>query len=225
MTAALRLRHVVWIILAAVVGVLIGYVIIADLGREETPVRTNQINAPSSAAHTGAGNGGPASDRIVVPNLVGERLPTAEILLRDRGFSNYRELDATDQNRLILDKENWIVDSQEPAAGQAVPASTVVVMRVRKGSDAASPSKAGHGVVPDVVCAELQAAQDALRSSGFYVITSTDATGQGRLPIIDRNWIVVGQSVKAGETPGVTTKITLRVVKHGEPTGDSGCQS
>ena len=224
MTGSLRLRHVVWIFVAAVVGMVIGYVVITDMGKADPnadQVRTNRVDAPASS--TADGHAGEASDRMLVPNVVGERLPSAEQLLTQAGLTHLREMDGTDQNRLIVEKDNWIVDSQEPAAGQTVPANTVVVLRVRKGTDDASPVAAEHGVVPNVVCAELQAAQDALRSSGFYDITSTDATGQGRLPVLDRNWVVVAQSVKAGERPGLTTHITLSVVKHGEPAGSSGC--
>jgi hypothetical protein len=57
------------------------------------------------------------------------------------------------------------------------------------------------------------------------VLTSTDGTGQGRVPVIDRNWVVIAQSVKAGESPGLATHITLTVVKHGESAGNSGCQT
>ena len=225
MTGSLRLRHAVWIALAALVGVIVGYLVITDLGRGDPadPVRTSQLDA--TATSTANGSGGAASQRVLVPNVLGQRLPAAEDRLHDVGFRNYRELDATDQNRVIVEKDNWIVDSQEPAAGETVPASTVIVLRVRKATDDASPVQAAHGVVPNVVCAELQAAQDALRASGFYVLTSTDGTGQGRIPLVDRNWVVIAQSVKPGESPGLTTHITLTVVKHGEPAGNSGCQT
>jgi PASTA domain len=224
-TGSLRLRHAVWIALAALVGVVVGYLVITDLGRgsDADPVRTSQLDA--SATSTANGSGGSASQRVLVPDVLGQRLPAAEARLNDVGLRNYRELDATDQNRVIVEKDNWIVASQEPAAGETVPANHVIVLRVRKSTDDFSPVPAAHGVVPNVVCAELQAAQDALRGSGFYVLTSTDGTGQGRIPVMDRNWVVIAQSVKAGESPGLTTHITLTVVKHGEPAGSSGCQT
>jgi hypothetical protein len=224
-TGSLRLRHVVWIAFAALVGVIVGYLVITDLGRGSStdPLRTSKLDA--TATSTANGSGGGASQRVLVPDTLGQRLPAAEARLNDAGFRNYRELDATDQNRVIVEKDNWLVDSQEPAAGETVPANTVIVLHVRKATDNSSPVQAAHGVVPNVVCAELQAAQDALRSSGFYVLTSTDGTGQGRIPVMDRNWVVIAQSVKAGESPGLTTHITLTVVKHGEPAGASGCQT
>lgn len=79
--------------------------------------------------------------------------------------------------------------------------------------------------MPRVVCLDLQAAQDALRAAGFYVLTSSDAIGQGRQQLVDRNWVVVSQSEPAGSTPDPTTRIDLGVVKFGEPTGPTGCQS
>jgi hypothetical protein len=222
-TGSLHLRHAVWIGLAALVGVVVGYLVIADLGKSDPddPVRTSQLDATATAD----GSGGVASQRVVVPDLLGERLPAAESELGDLGFRNYRELDATDQNRVIVEKDNWIVESQEPAAGQAVVRSTVIVLRLRKGTDNATPTPLGHGIVPNVICAELQAAQDVLRGSGFFVVTSSDATGQGRIAVMDRNWVVIAQSVKPGESPGLTTHITLSVVKHGEPAGSSGCET
>jgi hypothetical protein len=79
------------------------------------------------------------------------------------------------------------------------------------------------GTVPNVVCAELQDAQDALRAAHFFVLTSKDASGQGRMALVDRDWVVIAQSVRAGTSPGLTTHIELTVVKYGEPSGGSGC--
>jgi hypothetical protein len=71
---------------------------------------------------------------------------------------------------------------------------------------------------------ELQAAQDKLQEAGFYLLASKDALGD-RHQILDRDWVVIGQSTAAGKLTLPLTKITLTVVKYGEPTGDSGCKS
>lgn len=49
--------------------------------------------------------------------------------------------------------------------------------------------------VPDVVGMNLQSAQE--RALGLRT-SSSDATGQGRMQLWDRNWEVVGQSPAAG---------------------------
>jgi hypothetical protein len=223
---SLHTRHLLWIGLAATLGIVLGFVIVTNLGPEDdpgTPV-SNGLSA-SPVVEQGDGSGGGASDKAVVPDLVGQRLPAAEALLAERGFRQYNEMDISPEHRLIVDKNNWIVDSQSPAAGTATPVETVIVIWVKKPTDITTPSQAAHGVIPSVVCAELQDAQDALRHSGFYLITSKDGTGQGRLPVMDRNWVVTEQSEKPGSTPGLTTLIVLTVVKHGEDTGLSGCPS
>jgi hypothetical protein len=45
---------------------------------------------------------------------------------------------------------------------------------------------------------------------------SVDATGQGRMQVMDRNWTVVGQSPAAG-TPIGEGEALLSVVKNDEP--------
>ena len=64
-----------------------------------------------------------------------------------------------------------------------------------------------------------------LQAAGFYNLGSEDGTGQGRAQLIDRNWVVITQSVPAGRTRGPSTRIVLTAVKYGEPTGSSGCPS
>jgi PASTA domain-containing protein len=73
-----------------------------------------------------------------------------------------------------------------------------------------------EGTVPDVVGMNQQEAQDLLRGDGFLNLHETDASGLGRLLVMDRNWVVVSQSVAAGSTVSLTTSITLSAVKIGE---------
>jgi hypothetical protein len=47
--------------------------------------------------------------------------------------------------------------------------------------------------VPNVVGVNHHLAQDTMQAAGFYNLTGEDATGQGRLLISDRNWVVVSQ--------------------------------
>ncbi|MDX3001831.1 PASTA domain-containing protein [Kribbella solani] len=72
------------------------------------------------------------------------------------------------------------------------------------------------GVVPNVVGLNHQLAQDTMQAAGFYYLTEQDATGQGRLLINDRNWVVVSQSPAGGTKAAADTKIVLRSKKIGE---------
>jgi hypothetical protein len=72
------------------------------------------------------------------------------------------------------------------------------------------------GVVPNVVGLNHQLAQDTLQAAGFYYLTEQDATGQGRLLINDRNWVVVSQQPAGGTRSAPGTKIILRSKKIGE---------
>jgi PASTA domain-containing protein len=77
-------------------------------------------------------------------------------------------------------------------------------------------------VMPDLHCMDHQDAQDKLQSLGLRNLGETDGTGQGRLLIIDHNWVVIKQSVSAGERIPLTTKVILTSVKDGEA-HDYGC--
>ncbi|MEU0990791.1 hypothetical protein [Streptomyces sp. NPDC005953] len=52
--------------------------------------------------------------------------------------------------------------------------------------------------LPNFVGQQLQAAQDAAQAAGFYLLTSHDATGAGRMQLLDRNWKVCSQSPAPG---------------------------
>ncbi len=70
--------------------------------------------------------------------------------------------------------------------------------------------------MPDLVGRNLQGAQDAIQSLtgyGIAVTTSSDATGAGRLQVVDRNWRVCAQSVAAGTTITAGTSIEFSAVK------------
>jgi hypothetical protein len=72
------------------------------------------------------------------------------------------------------------------------------------------------GVVPDVVGVNHQLAQDTMQAAGFYYLTEEDASGNGRLLINDRNWVVVSQLPAGGTTTSLDTGIVLRSKKIGE---------
>ncbi len=84
--------------------------------------------------------------------------------------------------------------------------------------DGANPfggNDAEDGLMPSVLCMNLQDAQNEIQDHGVFASGSEDATGQGRRQIIDSNWQVVGQDPEAG-TPIGEFDATLFVVKYGE---------
>jgi hypothetical protein len=179
--------------------------------------------AGSSGHPSAAGTGRPVTGSSV-PNVVGQRLSTAERTLASAGYRSIKPVDDTGRNRVVIDPQNWTIDSQTPAAGAAAATGTTITLRVRRPSDAAIPSTT-VGVVPNVTCMNLQDAQNTLQSAGFFNLASVDGLGQGRQQILDRDWLVTKQSAVAGSRPKVLTRIVLTAVKYGESTGASGCQS
>lgn len=180
----------------------------------EAPTATPTEAPPRDAPAAGA----------AVPKVVGARLTDARRTLEAAGFDKLKAEDATGQGRVVLNEANWVVRTQRPAAGTRADPGAEVVLAVAKPTDA-EPAPVTAGVVPGVVCRDLQAAQDLLQEAGFRVLASEDGTGQDRRQLVDRNWLVIRQSAAPGSRPAAATRITLTVVKYGEPTGDSGCKS
>lgn len=73
-------------------------------------------------------------------------------------------------------------------------------------------------VIPNVVCMNLQDAQDTIQAAGVFYSKSVDATGAGRAQVWDRNWIVVEQTPAAGVDID-EGDVILSVVKEDEPHG------
>jgi hypothetical protein len=72
----------------------------------------------------------------------------------------------------------------------------------------------GRVRVPDEVGKNHQAAQDDLQAHGLYNLAEEDATGQGRMLILDRNWKVVAQSPAPGSMVSEDATITLKSKKY-----------
>jgi beta-lactam-binding protein with PASTA domain len=174
----------------------------------------------------GASGSAPSGAVRPVPAVVGQRLSDAVPTLVKAGFKKVVPSDGSAEHRVVLNPENWVVRSQTPAGGTMADIGTKISLTVLKPSDAAGGSGGTTtGVMPDVVCKDLQAARDTLKAAGFPLIASTDGTGKGRTQIIDHNWVVIAQSAGAGAHADQGDRVVLTVVKFGEPTGASGCKS
>ena len=175
--------------------------------------------------HDWSNKAAPKASRFdaTMPGLTGARLPDAQTRLNRLGLRNVHLVDDTGQDRRVLEPKNWVVAAQSPAEGTTVHANTELTLRVRRPSDGEG-GPTGGGAVPDVLCRNLQEAQDELRAAG-YRTASKDHTTQGRRQVLDRNWLVVVQSPKAGTPAEKGAQVVMEVVKYGEPTGPSGCGS
>jgi hypothetical protein len=61
------------------------------------------------------------------------------------------------------------------------------------------PTSVPRPIMPDVVCLNLQEAQDLIQDQGVFYSRSKDASGLGRNQIVDSNWVVIEQNLKPGE--------------------------
>lgn len=107
------------------------------------------------------------------------------------------------------------------AVGCASPASTPqstvpAINATHTAEEQAETAGAKEAIMPDVVCHNLQTAQDEIQAAGVFYSRSEDASGKGRAQIMDRNWIVVSQTPAPGSPIGEGDAV-LSVVKEGEP--------
>lgn len=72
----------------------------------------------------------------------------------------------------------------------------------------------GLVTVPNAVGMNYQDAQDLWRGLGLIVMPAEDATGAHRLPVIDSNWVVVGQDPAPGTPLSRGSKIRATVKKY-----------
>ncbi|SFW77658.1 PASTA domain-containing protein [Amycolatopsis australiensis] len=95
----------------------------------------------------------------------------------------------------------------------------------RTGGPAPAPTRAGTTAapattsaalikVPDVSGMNHQDAQDTMHRAGLHHLREVDGTGQGRMLVVDRNWVQTGQDPAAGTEVPPDTVITLTAVKY-----------
>lgn len=109
--------------------------------------------------------------------------------------------------------------TDEPAAPTTVTVTTAVSTVVPPPPTVTeSPDVEGQGeiVVPNVIGKNHQSAQDTMQDAGLFNLSEEDATGQGRLLLWDRNWVVVSQSPAPGTRVREDATITLRSKKYSD---------
>lgn len=101
-------------------------------------------------------------------------------------------------------------------APAAVPRAAEPLTTTSPPTTAPPAGAATSWLMPDLVGATLQDAQDAvqeLTGFGIPVTTSTDATGAGRMQVLDANWTVCSQSIAPGTTITPDTDIDFAAVQ------------
>lgn len=160
------------------------------------------------------------AERRVVPDVLCMDLQLAQDKVQAAGFYRVTSQDASGQRRRQVDDQNWVVVSQTPPAGTRPARSPRIVLRVLAYGDPGAPpvpDRSRPGRMPNLMCFDLQEAQDTLESAGFFNMGSEDATPRRRRQFIDRNWTVTNQTPPPGGTHPKNTRTTLRVVKDREP--------
>lgn len=99
---------------------------------------------------------------------------------------------------------------------EVLPSTTVTTTQNAVPPAATTTAAAEPATMPNVVCMNLQAAQNAIQRAGVFFSRSEDATGEGRRQLVDSIWIVVSQTPPAG-SPVTEGQAVLSAVKIGEP--------
>lgn len=107
-----------------------------------------------------------------------------------------------------------VVACQPTDSGRAAGSSAPGVSASTPKDD--KPTAAERRTVPDFVGMGLQSAQDEAQKQGFRSLKSHDSLGRDRHQILDRDWKVCTQNVRAGTTAATDTTLDLGSVKLAE---------
>jgi beta-lactam-binding protein with PASTA domain len=158
------------------------------------------------------------TDATLVPRFVGMGLQAAQDAAQAKGFYALTSHDSAGRDRMQVLDRNWKVCTQKPASGTKASLDTTLDFGAVKleetcpATDQAPPAKAGK-TMPDFIGKGLNTATAALPSDAS--ITSTDASSQGRMILLESNWKVCTQDPKAG-TQLTGQPVAFTAVKFGE---------
>ena len=207
--------------MSAYVGgaILCGLIGAAVAASAAAPPSGSSKRAGPSGSRCGAPGEAPGFEvparRAVAPNVVCMDLQLAQDKAQAAGV-RITARDATAGRRRQVNDRDWVVVSQTPPAGRSAGRLLVRVLAYGDPGAPPAPNRTAPGRMPRLACFDLQEAQDTLQSAGFNNLASRDATGRGRLQIVDRDWTVTGQTPPPGGTWRKTTRVTLQVVRDNE---------
>jgi hypothetical protein len=150
--------------------------------------------------------------------MIGKGLQSAQDQAQAAGFFNLTSHDGLGRGRnQVLDRE-WKVCFQTPPAGEhptntKVDFATVKLEETCPATDQGAKTEAPGSTMPDFKGKSVKAAREALDPSTS--ITVNDASGEGRIVVIESNWKVCSQAPAAG-TKLEGQPVTLNAVKFEE---------
>ncbi|MFM9635964.1 hypothetical protein [Streptomyces turgidiscabies] len=156
----------------------------------EVDATTNSDNSSDDKAET-----------KTIPAFTGMGLQSAQDTAQAAGFYTLTSHDALGRDRhQILDRD-WKVCTQTPAAGKTAPTDTELDFGAVKLAEACPAREQGapaaaNGTMPDFGGKAVKVARSSLDSGTS--ITVTDATGDGRMILVESNWQVCTQDLAPG---------------------------
>lgn len=107
---------------------------------------------------------------------------------------------------------HWRTAVLVAAAGALAAGCTSAGISPSPGTSSAPVVKA----VPDLIGKGLATAETDAQAAGFTNIATHDASGRGRIQILDRNWKVCSQAPAAGTSASTASRLDLGAVKLAE---------
>lgn len=129
--------------------------------------------------------------------------------------------------RITVDRTCDAGDALDPEADEQAPESDAAVTPTEDTTAASSderrkkkrepqPAVAETFIMPALVGANLQEAQNLLQARGSFLLTQTDGTGQGRFQMLDLGWKVCAQDPAPGTETSIAKLVELITVKLSE---------
>ncbi|MEW2417283.1 PASTA domain-containing protein [Streptomyces sp. NPDC046866] len=207
----MRTHHITALPLAAASAL-----VLAACGPAASPRGPGAVpSAPSSGPASGKPGG---ARQAALPNLVGMGLQAAQDAAQAAGFFSLTSHDALGRGRAQVLDRGWKVCSQTPGPGSGVDTATKIDLGAVKleeecpAREAAPPSAAAGGTMPNVIGTSMKVARQAL--PGNTGITVKDAL-QDRMVLQESNWRVCTQNPPTG-TPLTGQPVAFHVVKFEE---------
>ena len=129
---------------------------------------------------------------IEVPDVVGMKGDAAAVALKEAGLTSSPSYTDADGEDSVWNSSDWSVTSQDPAAGERVPADQAITLTVNDDSAAAEASasaEASEQAVQDEPAQPEEPAQrpqqDPKKSTSTYYANCTEAKAAGAAPMYE----------------------------------------
>lgn len=187
-------------------------------GGNGTTTDDEPTGTPDTTTSVPADKPVPTPESASLPDMIGKGLQSAQDQAQDAGFYNLTSHDALGRGREQFDDRNWKVCFQTPDPGQhpantKVDFATVKLEETCPATDQGTETETAGATMPDFKGKSVKVAREALPSNASIVVN--DASGEGRVIVIESNWKVCSQEPAAG-TKLEGQPVTLNAVKFEE---------